>query len=213
MIKKNLYKTYIKRTFLYLALLPFLVFAFFPMYWMLITSFKYNKELYDLASNPFLITTGITFDHFVYLFKETEFLVWFKNTLIVALVPTFIALVFSIPSGYALARLKFRGSAIISAGIFALYLMPPTLLFLPLTKFVNLLGLTNKLGSLIITFPTFMIPYCVLMLSSYFRTLPPEIEDVALIDGCTRLQMIFRIIIPISKPGIVTSAFFSFILA
>ncbi|MFA5603050.1 MAG: carbohydrate ABC transporter permease [Bacilli bacterium] len=206
-------KSNLKRAAQYLALLPFLVFAFFPFYWMVITSLKYNQELYNLASNPFTITTGITFEHYIYLFKKTEFLVWFKNTFIVALVPTFIALVFSIPAGYALARLKFRWSALISTGIFTLYLMPPTLLFLPLSKFVNNLGLTNHLGSLIITFPTFMIPYCILMLSSYFRTIPAEIEDMALIDGCTHVQMLYKIVLPISKPGVITSSFFSFILA
>lgn len=211
MMKRN--RTIAKKTLQYAMLLPFLIFALFPLYWMLITAFKNNKELYDLASNPFTITTGITFEHFSFLFKETQFSTWFVNTFVVAFIPTLLALVISIPAGYALARLKFRGSALASAGIFALYLMPPTLLFLPLTKFINFLGLTNKLGSLIVTFPTFMIPYCILMLSSYFRTLPSELEDVALIDGCTRLQMLYKIVIPISKPGVITSAFFSFILA
>lgn len=202
-----------KRIGQYLLLIPFLVFALFPFYWMFITSFKHNQELYNLASNPFTIKTGVTFEHYSYLFKNTEFNRWFYNTFLTALIPTFFALIVSIPAGYALARLKFRGAAIISAGIFALYLMPPTLLFLPLTKFISYLGLTNKLGSLIITFPSFMIPYCILMLSSYFRTLPSELEDVALIDGCTQIQMLMKIVIPLSKPGVVTSAFFSFILA
>lgn len=180
---------------------------------MFITSLKRDSELYDLRSVPFLIRDGITFEHYLFLFQNTGFLIWFRNTLVVAFVPMVISLAVSIPAGYALARLRFRGATLIATSIFALYLMPPTVLFLPLAWFVSAIGLSNSLWSLIITFPTFMIPFCIWMLSAYFRTLPSELEDVALVDGCTRLQMLWNVIIPLSLPGVITSSFFSFLLA
>jgi multiple sugar transport system permease protein len=197
----------------HLSIIPFLLFALFPLYWMIITSFKKNSELYDLSSIPFWIQKGVTFDHYLYLFQKTDFLIWLMNTVIVSLLPTLIALGVSLPAAYALARLKFRGAELCGTAIFAIYLMPPALLFIPLVKLVSFLKLSNTLWSLIITFPTFMIPFSTWMLSAYFRTLPREIEESALIDGCTRLQMIRKIVIPLSIPGVITCSFFSFLLA
>jgi len=197
----------------HLSIIPFLLFALFPLYWMIVTSFKKNSELYDLSSIPFWIQKGVTFDHYLYLFQKTDFLIWLMNTVIVSLLPTLIALCVSLPAAYALARLKFRGAELCGTAIFAIYLMPPALLFIPLVKVVSFLKLSNTLWSLIITFPTFMIPFSTWMLSAYFRTLPREIEESALIDGCTRLQMIRKIVIPLSIPGVITCSFFSFLLA
>lgn len=197
----------------HLSIIPFLLFALFPLYWMIITSFKKNSELYDLSSIPFWIQKGITLHHYTYLLQKTEFLIWLKNTIIVAVVPTIISLCVSLPAAYALARLKFRGAELCGTGIFAIYLMPPTLLFIPLAKVISLLGLSNTIWSLIITFPSFMIPFSTWMLSAYFRTLPQEIEDSAMIDGCTRLQTLRKIVIPLSIPGVITSSFFSFLFA
>lgn len=197
----------------HLSIIPFLLFALFPLYWMIVTSFKKNSELYDLSSIPFWIQKGVTFDHYLYLFQKTDFLIWLMNTVIVSLLPTLIALCVSLPAAYALARLKFRGAELCGTAIFAIYLMPPALLFIPLVKLVSFLKLSNTLWSLIITFPTFMIPFSTWMLSAYFRTLPREIEESALIDGCTRLQMIRKIVIPLSIPGVITCSFFSFLLA
>jgi len=197
----------------HLSIIPFLLFALFPLYWMIVTSFKKNSELYDLSSIPFWIQKGATFHHYLYLFEKTDFLIWLRNTVIVSLLPTLIALCVSLPAAYALARLKFRGAELCGTAIFAIYLMPPALLFIPLVKLVSFLKLSNTLWSLIITFPTFMIPFSTWMLSAYFRTLPREIEESALIDGCTRLQMIRKIMIPLSIPGVITCSFFSFLLA
>lgn len=197
----------------HLSIIPFLLFALFPLYWMIVTSFKKNSELYDLSSIPFWIQKGVTFDQYLYLFQKTDFLIWLMNTVIVSLLPTLIALCVSLPAAYALARLKFRGAELCGTAIFAIYLMPPALLFIPLVKVVSFLKLSNTLWSLIITFPTFMIPFSTWMLSAYFRTLPREIEESALIDGCTRLQMIRKIVIPLSIPGVITCSFFSFLLA
>jgi len=197
----------------HLSIVPFLLFALFPLYWMIVTSFKKNSELYDLSSIPFWIQKGATFHHYLYLFEKTDFLIWLRNTVIVSLLPTLIALCVSLPAAYALARLKFRGAELCGTAIFAVYLMPPALLFIPLVRVVSFLKLSNTLWSLIITFPTFMIPFSTWMLSAYFRTLPREIEESALIDGCTRLQMIRKIMIPLSIPGVITCSFFSFLLA
>ena len=197
----------------HLSIVPFLLFALFPLYWMIVTSFKKNSELYDLSSIPFWIQKGATLQHYLYLFEKTDFLIWLRNTVIVSLLPTLIALCVSLPAAYALARLKFRGAELCGTAIFAIYLMPPALLFIPLVKLVSFLKLSNTLWSLIITFPTFMIPFSTWMLSAYFRTLPREIEESALIDGCTRLQMIRKIMIPLSIPGVITCSFFSFLLA
>jgi multiple sugar transport system permease protein len=197
----------------HLGIIPFLLFAFFPLYWMIVTSFKKNSELYDLSSIPFWIQKGVTFDHYLYLFEKTDFLIWLKNTVIVSLVPTLIALGVSLPAAYALARLKFRGAELCGTAIFAVYLMPPALLFIPLVKLISFLKLSNTLWSLILTFPTFMIPFTTWMLSAYFKTLPLEVEESALIDGCNRLQMIRKIVIPLSIPGVITCSFFSFLLA
>jgi multiple sugar transport system permease protein len=197
----------------HLGIIPFLLFAFFPLYWMIVTSFKKNSELYDLSSIPFWIQKGVTLDHYLYLFEKTDFLIWLKNTVIVSLVPTLIALGVSLPAAYALARLKFRGAELCGTAIFAVYLMPPALLFIPLVKLISFLKLSNTLWSLILTFPTFMIPFTTWMLSAYFKTLPLEVEESALIDGCNRLQMIRKIVIPLSIPGVITCSFFSFLLA
>jgi len=213
MVKKMYLSKGTKRVLEHISIIPFLLFALFPLYWMVITSFKKNSELYSLSSIPFWIQKGITLHHYTYLLQKTEFLIWFKNTIIVAVIPTFISLCVSLPAAYALARLKFRGAELCGTGIFAIYLVPPTLLFIPLARVISLLGLSNTIWSLIITFPSFMVPFSTWMLSAYFRTLPREIEDSAMIDGCTRLQILRKIVIPLSIPGVITSSFFSFLFA
>jgi len=195
----------------HISIIPFLLFAFFPFYWMLITSFKKNSELYSLSSIPLWIQKGPTLDHYLYLLQKTEFLTWLSNTVITSLLPTIICLVISLPAAYALARLRFRGATLCGMGIFAVYLIPPTLLFIPLSWLVSSLKLSNSIWSLVITYPTFMIPFSTLMLSAYFRTLPRELEDSAMIDGCTRLQTLYKIVIPLSIPGVITSTMFSFV--
>ncbi len=195
---------------LYLPMIPFFIFALFPLYFMLVTSFKTDAELYDLEAIPFLIRKGITLEHYKLLLFETPFLVWFKNTVIISVLTTVIALVIALLSAYALARMKFRGVEFFGVGIFVTYLVPPSLMFLPLNQVVVKFGLSDSIWSLVVTYPTFLVPFLTWLMMGYFRSIPKEIEECAMIDGCTRLQTFIKIVIPVAKPSIITSALFAF---
>jgi multiple sugar transport system permease protein len=193
-------------------IVPFVFFALFPFYFMLVTSMKSNAELYNLKSIPFWIQTGVIGDHYTYLFQRTDFLVWMKNSLIISVVATFISLVISILAGYSLARLRFRGVATFGTAVFITYLVPPTLLFLPLSQVVVRLGLADSIWALIVTYPTFLVPFSTWLLMGYFRTVPREVEECALVDGASRMQTLTRIVLPMAVPGIVCAALFGFTL-
>jgi len=199
-------------TFTYANLVPFLAFALFPFYFMLITSLKSNAELYNLKSIPFLVQTGVTADHYQYLFQRTEFLTWMKNSLIISVVATSASLAIAILAGYSLARLRYRGVASFGTAVFVTYLVPPTLLFLPLSQVVVWLGISDTIWALIVTYPTFLVPFCTWLLMGYFRTVPREVEECALVDGASRMQTLIRIVLPMAVPGIVCAALFSFTL-
>jgi multiple sugar transport system permease protein len=196
----------------YANLVPFVFFALFPFYFMLVTSFKSNAELYNLQSVPFLIQTGAITDHYAYLFQRTEFLTWMKNSLVISVVATAASLVISILAGYSLARLRYRGVASFGTAVFVTYLVPPTLLFLPLSQVVVWLGISDTIWALIVTYPTFLVPFCTWLLMGYFRTVPREVEECALVDGASRMQTLTRIVLPMAVPGIVCAALFSFTL-
>ena len=196
----------------YANLAPFVFFALFPFYFMVITSFKSNAELYSLKSVPLWIQTGAITDHYTYLFSRTEFLVWIKNSLIISIVSTSISLVISVLAGYSLARLRFRGVGSFGTAVFITYLVPPTLLFLPLSQVVNWLGIADTIWALIVTYPTFLVPFSTWLLMGYFRTIPREIEECALVDGASRMQTLLRIALPIAIPGIICVVLFSFTL-
>jgi len=198
--------------FTYANLVPFIFFALFPFYFMLVTSFKSNAELYNLQSVPFLIQTGAITDHYAYLFQRTEFLTWMKNSLVISVVATAASLVISILAGYSLARLRYRGVASFGTAVFITYLVPPTLLFLPLSQVVVWLGISDTVWALIVTYPTFLVPFCTWLLMGYFRTVPREVEECALVDGASRMQTLTRIVLPMAVPGIVCAALFSFTL-
>jgi len=193
-------------------LIPFIFFALFPFYFMLITSFKSNAELYSLESVPLWIQKGVIVDHYRYLFMRTEFFTWIKNSLIISVVATGISLVISILAGYSLARLRFRGVGSFGTAVFITYLVPPTLLFLPLSQVVVWLGIADSIWALIVTYPTFLVPFSTWLLMGYFRTIPREIEECALVDGATRMQTLLRIALPMALPGIVCAALFGFTL-
>ena len=199
-------------TFTYANLVPFLAFALFPFYFMLITSLKSNAELYNLKSIPFLVQTGVIADHYQYLFQRTEFLTWMKNSLIISVVATSVSLAIAILAGYSLARLRYRGVASFGTAVFVTYLVPPTLLFLPLSQVVVWLGISDTIWALIVTYPTFLVPFCTWLLMGYFRTVPREVEECALVDGASRMQTLIRIVLPMAVPGIVCAALFSFTL-
>ena len=172
----------------YLPLLPYLFFALFPLYFMLVTSLKTDNELYDLEAVPFWITgAGFTVGNYGYLFEETPYAVWMFNTLKVSICATAISVAIAILAAYALARLRFRGAETFGVAVFVTYLVPPSLLFLPLARVVDSLGLSDRTLALIVTYPTFLIPFCTWLLMGYFRTIPKEIEECAMIDGCNRI--------------------------
>jgi len=196
----------------YANLVPFIFFALFPFYFMLVTSFKSNAELYNLKSVPLWIQSGAILDHYRYLFQRTEFLTWIKNSLIISIVATSISLVISILAGYSLARLRFRGVGSFGTAVFVTYLVPSTLLFLPLSQVVVWLGIADSIWALIVTYPTFLVPFSTWLLMGYFRTIPREIEECALVDGATRMQTLLRIALPMAIPGIVCVTLFSFTL-
>ena len=196
----------------YANLVPFIFFALFPFYFMLVTSLKRNAELYDLKSVPFLIQTGIITDHYRYLFFKTEFLTWVKNSLIISVTATAVSLVIAILAGYSLARLRYRGVGAFGTAVFITYLVPPTLLFLPLSQVVVWLGISDTIWSLIVTYPTFLVPFSTWLLMGYFRTIPREVEECALVDGASRMQTLVRIVLPMAIPGIVCVTLFGFTL-
>jgi len=196
----------------HLPLWFFLIVTLFPFFWMFITSIKPNAELYNVRMNP-LYVLHPTLEHFRYLLRETIFLTWAYNTLYVSILSTAISLVTGIMAGYALSRLRFRGAGGIAVGIFVTYLVPPTLLFIPLADVVRTFGLLDSPWSLILTYPTFLIPFCTWLLMGYFKTIPRELEECAMIDGATRLQAMVKIILPLALPGILSAGIFAFTLS
>lgn len=197
----------------YLTAAPFALFALFPFVWMLITSLKRNSELYDLSQNPFLVREGITWDHYRFLFERTAFPLWLWNSTFVAVVTTIVSVLFALLAAYALARLRFAGAEGIATFVFIVYLVPTTLLFLPLARLVAVLRLSNTLWALVVTYPAFIVPFATWMLMAYFSTIPRDLEESALVDGCTRLRALCYIVLPLARPGIVTAALFAFTLA
>jgi multiple sugar transport system permease protein len=196
----------------YANLLPYVFFALFPFYFMFVTSLKSNAELYNLKSIPFWVQSGVIVDHYTFLFQKTEFLTWMKNSLIISVVATSVSLVISILAGYSLARLRYRGVGAFGTAVFITYLVPPTLLFLPLSQVVVWLGLADSIWALIVTYPTFLVPFSTWLLMGYFRTIPKEIEECALVDGASRFRTLFSIVLPMAVPGIVCAALFGFTL-
>ena len=198
---------------LYLPLAPYVLFALFPLYFMFVTSLKKNAELYDVNSVPFWIGRGLTIGHYELLSKETFFWNWFANSLFVSVAATVISVALGILAAYPLARLKFPGGDSFGVAIFITYLVPPSLLFLPLSTVVNRLGLSDSLWSLVVTYPTFLVPFCTWLLMGYFRTVPKEIEECAMLDGCNRVQTLARILLPVAVPGVICAALFAFTLS
>ena len=203
----------IKRIFgLYLPLTAFLFFALFPFYWMFISSFKTNPELYNLRAKRLLINNP-TLEQFKELFRKTAIIRWLCNSFFVSFLTSMISLALGIMAGYALARLKFPGAEAFGLATFITYLVPTTLIFIPLASVVKSLRLTNSIWALVATYPTFLIPFCTWMLIAYFKSIPKDMEECAMIDGCSRVGAMIRIVLPMAIPGIVFSGMFSFTLS
>ena len=199
------------RIYLPLGLIVF--FLLFPFYWMAVTTFKPDAEMYDYEKyNPFLISHP-TLEHVYKLFFETDYPQWMTNTIIVSISSTFISLFASVCAAYAIERLRYKGSRYVALGIFLAYLVPPSILFIPLAAIVFQLGLFDGNLALILTYPTFLIPFCTWLLMGYFRTIPYELEECALIDGATRLQILTKITLPLALPGLISAGIFAFTLS
>lgn len=196
----------------YSAVAFFVVLAAFPFYWMLITAFKTNSDLYDLGNIPFWFNDPPTLDHIRYLFEQTLFAHWLLNSLIIGICVVAITLATTLPAGYSLARMTGRNGEALGIGIFLTYLVPPTLLFLPLSRVIAVLGLQDSMWSLVLVYPTFTIPFCTWLLMGFFKTVPREIEEAAIVDGCSIFGAFVKMVLPVSLPGILTVVIFTFTL-
>ncbi|BDG04120.1 carbohydrate ABC transporter permease [Anaeromyxobacter oryzae] len=184
----------------------------FPFYWMGITTFKQTSDLFNVEHDPFVFNAPPTLDHLRYLFEETLFLRWFWNTTVAGAAVVAITLLLAVPAAWALARLTGRWGQQLGIGIFLTYLVPPTLLFIPMSRVVGFLGLQDTLWAIIVTYPTFTVPFSIWLLMGFFKAIPRDLEDAALVDGLTRLGAFVKLVIPISLSGILTVVIFSFTL-
>lgn len=196
----------------YIPLGIFVFVLLFPFYWMAITSVKPNEELLARTGNPFWVITP-TLAHFHKLLFETEYPGWVWNTIVVSVVSTFVSLVVSVLAAYAIERLRFAGAKAAGGAIFLAYLVPPSILFIPLSAIIFQLGLFDTRWALILSYPTFLVPFITWLLMSYFRSIPFELEECALIDGASRLQILVRIILPLAVPGLISAGIFAFTLS
>ncbi|MFQ5828144.1 MAG: carbohydrate ABC transporter permease [Candidatus Methylomirabilia bacterium] len=205
-----------KWVYFYIPLTLFIVGTLFPFYWMLITAIRPDYELYRawraVNNTPFW-TLNPTLAHFQDLLQKTTFPTWLWNTMFIAVLSTLISLFCGLLAGYSLARLRFPLGGGLGTGIFVTYLVPPTLLFIPLADIIRNFRLGNTPWALILTYPTFLIPFCTWLLMGYFKTIPKELEECARIDGASRLQAMLRIIFPIAIPGILSAGIFAFTLS
>jgi multiple sugar transport system permease protein len=184
----------------------------FPFYWMAITTFKQGSDLYNLKNNPFVFNAPPTLEHLRLLFGETLFLRWLGNTTLVGVLVVGITLLFALPAAYALARLTGRWGERLGIAIFLTYLVPSTLLFIPLSRVVANLGLQDSLGAIILVYPSFTIPFSIWLLMGFFKSIPRELEDAAMVDGLSRFGAFVKLVVPMSTSGILTVVIFTFTL-
>ena len=196
----------------YIPLILLLVILLFPFYWMAMTAFKPDAELLSRSGNPFWLINP-TLDHFKKLLFHTQYPAWLWNTILVSVCSTFLSLFVSVLAAYAIERLRFRGSKIVGMMIFFAYLVPPSIIFIPLATIVFQYGLFDTRWALILTYPTFLVPFCTWLLMGYFRSIPFELEECAMIDGATRWQILIRIILPLAVPGLISAGIVAFTLS
>ncbi len=202
-----------KRGLLYAVVTFFALFSAMPFFWMLITTFKRTQDLFTLDNNPFIFNDPPTMEHLHDLFFNTLFVRYLTNTFIIGAAVVIITLVVAVPAAYSLARWAGRLGENLGIGIFLTYLVPPTLLFIPMSKVIAVLGLHETLWSLILIYPTFTIPFCTWLLLGFFKSIPRDIEEQALIDGYSRIGAMFRVVLPLSVSGILTVVVFAFTLS
>jgi multiple sugar transport system permease protein len=194
------------------ALAFFVTFLAFPFYWMLITTFKTTNDLHDTTKNPYLFNDPPTLEHLKVLFEDTQYLQWLINTGFVGVLVVAITLVLAIPAGYALARMTGAWGQTLGIAIFLTYLVPPTILFIPFARIIAELGLQDSLWSLVLVYPSFTVPFCTWLLMGFFKAIPRDLEDAAMIDGLSRLGAFIKVVMPISLAGILTAVIFAFTL-
>jgi multiple sugar transport system permease protein len=203
----------VSRVWTYAVFALFVGFSLFPIYWAFLTSITPDSAIYSPAKEIRIFPKVVSLEQYRYLFKETIFLTWFANSFIVSTLVTILSSLFSIMAAYSIARLRFRGSQVTMAGIFICYLVPPSLLFIPLAVVLYSVGVVNSIWSLVLTYPTFVIPFCTWMLIGYFKTIPPSLEECAMIDGASRVQALIRIVLPLTAPALATVFLFAFSLS
>ena len=188
----------------------FAIFFLIPPYYMVVTALKGDAEMAHMATNPWIVADGITLDQFRILLTKTDFLIFFRNTAVVTTCVVVITMVVSVLGAFSLGRMKFWGSSILATGIFLTYLVPDTLLFIPLFQIVKALGLLNSYWGLVVVYPTLTVPFCTWIMIGYFQSIPKELDEAALIDGAGHMQMLTKIFIPVALPGIIAATIFAF---
>jgi multiple sugar transport system permease protein len=194
------------------VIVVFTVILAFPFYWMLISTFKQTSDLYNLDNNPFVFNAAPTLEHLRLLFTQTSYMRWVGNTALVGVIVVTITLLLALPAAYALARLTGRWGQRLGILIFLTYLVPPTLLFIPLSRAVSLLGLQDTIWSVVVVYPSFTIPFSIWLLMGFFKSIPAELEDAAMVDGLTRFGAFIKLVVPMSLSGILTVVIFTFTL-
>ncbi len=194
------------------VLVFFVTFLAFPFYWMLITTFKTTPDLNSTANNPFLFNEPPTLEHLKTLFEDTLFLQWLLNTAFVGVAVVIITLALAIPAGFALARMTGPWAQTLGIAIFLTYLVPPTILFIPFARIIAVLGVQDSLWSLVLVYPSFTVPFCIWLLMGFYKAIPRDLEDAAMIDGLSRLGAFVKVVMPISLAGILTVIIFTFTL-
>jgi multiple sugar transport system permease protein len=198
---------------IYIPLAIFIFVLLFPFYWMTVTSFKTNEELHAYRGLQALWIYEPTLENIRFLLFDTEYPRWLWNTMLVTVVSTFLSIFCAVCAAYAIERLRYKGSRTVGMLIFLAYLVPPSILFIPLAIMVFALGIFDSNWALILTYPTILIPFCTWLLMGYFRTIPYELEECALIDGATRLQILVKIVLPLAVPGLISAGIFAFTLS
>jgi multiple sugar transport system permease protein len=202
-----------RHVLIYLGLVPFLILAVFPIFWMAITALKQEPDLYRMDIVPFWFHLPPTLKNFNLLFFRTSYGAWIVNTMSISFWVSIITLLTAVPAGYALARLRLPFAENLGIGIFLTYLVPPIILFIPLSRVVSSLNLQDSWWSLVVVYPTFTIPFCTWLLMGFFKTVPFEIEEAAMVDGCGQFGALCRVVLPVSWPGLITAVIFSFTLS
>jgi multiple sugar transport system permease protein len=190
----------------------FVTFLAFPFYWMLITTFKTNLDLYNTNNNPYLFNDPPTLDHLRALFGQTQYLQWLGNTAFVGVMVVVITLALALPAGYALARMTGAWAQTLAVAIFLTYLVPPTILFIPFARIIAAVGLQDSLWSLVLVYPSFTVPFCTWLLMGFFKAIPRDLEEAAMIDGLSRFGAFIKVILPVSLAGVLTAIIFAFTL-